>query len=462
MLIMKKNIGVALAFAALMPMLASVLGTNDAKAAPVNVVFKWKSISAGGYHTCGIAFNDAAFCWGDNGYGQLGNGGTSRSLLPVNVAGGLTFAQVSAGLFHTCGIALPNRDVYCWGRNSKRQLGSGSGNQQSFSLSPVRVVNSLQATSISTDGEHTCVVTGASEVWCWGSNENNGLGTGNGGDLFQYDGTPKREAARLQFSQVSAGTTHTCAQTLGGQGYCWGTNRYAESTGAFTNSQLSLATGLGPRQWYQVSAGESISCGISRGADDRQIFCWGRADYGASGLGRNFGSISSSAQGISTPVPNIPFNTVSAGGDAVCAIATNGEMYCWGGLGFSGSSIRVYQSPTPLAAGLTFESVDAGSAHHCAISTDKDAYCWGDNSYGQLGTGLTTSSQFPEDKTRVTTATTTTSTVRSAVTSTTAAPVPARATTGKPGTTCDFPGQQSRWKGKVTTCTQRGGRLVWR
>lgn len=453
---------VVFAFVVAVSMLAPVLNPEDVQAAPVNVVFKWKSISAGGQHTCGIAFDDRAFCWGDNTYGQLGNGSVSRSLLPTSVAGGLTFAQVAAGLFHTCGIALPNRDVYCWGGNNMRQLGFGTANFNT----PGRVVNGLQATSITTDGQHTCVVTGASEVWCWGANDKNGLGTGNGGDFGQVDGTPKREARRLELSQVSAGKSHTCATTPSGQGHCWGANTYAESSGSFANSQLSLATSVGGRQWYQVSAGDSISCGISRGANDRQIFCWGNAFYGAPGLGRRTGSIRENAQGISEPIPNIPFNTVSAAGTAVCAIATNGELYCWGGLAINLNILakRIYDSPKPLAAGLTFASVDTGESHHCAISTDRDAYCWGDNSNGQLGTGLTTSSQYPEDKEKkgITTFTTTPTTVGPAVTTTTAAPGAERASTGKPGTRCNSQGQRSKWKGKLTICTRRAGSLVWR
>jgi len=437
---------------------------ESAQAAPVNVTFKWKSISAGGTHTCGIAFDDRALCWGSNTYGQIGNATTTRAVLPTYVAGGLSFAQVAAGSQHTCGIALPNRDVYCWGRNHKRQLASGGSSNSSV---PVRVASGIQATSISTDGDHTCAVTGASEVWCWGSNEQHNIGNGQGGDSFQYQSTPVREGLRLQFSQVSAGWSHTCATTTAAQGYCWGTNAYAQSTGAFTNTQLSLPTGLGGRQWYQIVAGEDISCGIGRGMDDRQVLCWGRATYGAMGNGLTTGSISASAHGISSPIPAIPFSTISAGGYSVCGIATNGELYCWGGIVVNNSGgFRSYSSPIPLAAGVMFESVDVGADHHCAISTEKDAYCWGNNGDGQLGTGSTTASEFPADKARVTTATTvattvapqTVTTLRTATTTTTSIPSATRASTGKPGSPCDREGQVARWKKRQTTC--RGG--VWR
>lgn len=435
-------------------------------AAPVNVVFKWKSISAGGYHTCGITANDDAMCWGSNQYGQLGNGSSSSSPLPQGVLGGLKFAQIAAGLDHTCGLALPNRDVYCWGRNSKRQLASGGSLNSS---TPIRLASGLQAVSISTAGNHTCVVTGASEVWCWGSNENSGIGNGGGGDFGEVQNVPVREAARLQLAQVSVGFSHTCATTPTGQGYCWGSNRYAEASGAFTNTGLSLPTGLGGRQWYDLAAGENTTCGISRGVDERQVFCWGRSDFGAPGLGQTTGSISSTAQAMTSPVPSIPFTAISAG-DAVCGIATNGELYCWGGIPTGGGWLSTTSRPVPLAAGIQFESVDVGYEHLCAVSTSKDAYCWGANGSGQLGTGLTASSVFPTDKSRNVTATpvvtTVATTAPSATTTTTLRSPqdsgPQRASTGKPGTPCSAAGAKARWKQRTTTCQNQGGKLLWR
>ena len=447
-------------------LLVAATESKPAIAAPVNVVFKWKSISAGGYHTCGITADDEAMCWGANQYGQLGNGSSSNSPLPRTVLGGLKFAQIAAGLDHTCGLALPNRDVYCWGRNSKRQLASGGSANSS---TPIRLPSGLQAASISTAGDHTCVVTAASEVWCWGSNENSGIGNGGGGDYLELQNVPVREAARLQFSQVSVGLTHTCATTPAGLGYCWGSNRYAESSGAFTNTGLSLPTGLGGRQWYVLAAGENTTCGISRGLDERQVFCWGRADLGAAGLGRTTGSISSTAQALATPVPSIPFTALSSG-DAICGIATNGELYCWGGISQGSGWLSSQSTPLPLAAGIQFESVDVGYEHVCAISTSKDAYCWGANGSGQLGTGLTASSIFPTDKSRNVTATpvvTTVATTAPAATTTTTLRSPQdggpeRVSTGKPGTPCTQAGAKAKWRRRTSICQNQGGILLWK
>ena len=92
-------------------------------------------MSAGAFHTCGVATNGAAYCWGNNFDGQLGTG-TGHETVPTAVAGGLTFASVSTSWFHTCGLTTSGVG-YCWGDNVFGQLGDGRTKQAN---TPVRVV----------------------------------------------------------------------------------------------------------------------------------------------------------------------------------------------------------------------------------------------------------------------------------------------------------------------------------
>ena len=94
------------------------------------------AVSVGGTHTCGVTTGGAAYCWGDNGYGQLGDGTTTQRPSPVRVAGALTFRAVSAGSSHTCGLTT-TRLAYCWGDNFRGALGDGTGVSSSV---PVLVV----------------------------------------------------------------------------------------------------------------------------------------------------------------------------------------------------------------------------------------------------------------------------------------------------------------------------------
>ncbi|MFL5495278.1 MAG: RCC1 domain-containing protein [Gemmatimonadales bacterium] len=84
-------------------------------------------VSGGVFHTCGETTNNLAYCWGNNTFGQLGNGGPEGTdqLKPVAVAGGLHFEQVSAGGNHTCGTTSA-AVAYCWGYNFFGQLGDGN------------------------------------------------------------------------------------------------------------------------------------------------------------------------------------------------------------------------------------------------------------------------------------------------------------------------------------------------
>jgi hypothetical protein len=99
-----------------------------------------ETITAGYGHSCGLTTAGAAYCWGDNGSGQAGDGSTGTALLtPVAVAGGLTFEQLSAGLLHTCGLTAAGA-AYCWGSNDYGQLGDGAGISRS---TPVAVSGAL-------------------------------------------------------------------------------------------------------------------------------------------------------------------------------------------------------------------------------------------------------------------------------------------------------------------------------
>ena len=85
---------------------------------------RFHGVTAGGSHTCGVSTSGTAFCWGNNAYGQLGDGTDRSHRRPVRVSGG-GFRQLSTGTFHTCGIGADGL-AYCWGNNSGGQLGDGS------------------------------------------------------------------------------------------------------------------------------------------------------------------------------------------------------------------------------------------------------------------------------------------------------------------------------------------------
>jgi alpha-tubulin suppressor-like RCC1 family protein len=129
------------------------------------------SLTAGWQHTCGLTPTGRAYCWGD--YLFAGSYGAS----PASVSESLTFVSLSSGASasHTCGVTSANA-VYCWGRNDFGQLGDGSTNS---TLVPVRVSGGIVFSAVAVGDEHSCGITLTREVYCWGTNRTGQLGISN-------------------------------------------------------------------------------------------------------------------------------------------------------------------------------------------------------------------------------------------------------------------------------------------
>ncbi len=139
----------------------------------------WSSVSAFDLHTCGVeASTNAAFCWGYNGYGEIGDGSTVERFVPFAVSGALSFQAVTTGLYHTCGVVSVNTP-YCWGANYSGQVGDGTTLTRT---APVLVSGGLLFAAMSAGQEFSCGITppGASApvVYCWGYNGDGRLGDG--------------------------------------------------------------------------------------------------------------------------------------------------------------------------------------------------------------------------------------------------------------------------------------------
>jgi alpha-tubulin suppressor-like RCC1 family protein len=156
-------------------------GTTNTALTPVNssLTSGVIAISAGSSHSCALTSGNGVKCWGYNNFGQLGNNTIIQSLAPVDVSGLASgVSAISAGGFHTC--ALTNGGaVECWGENSYGQLGDGSATQKSIPVSVTGLASGVIA--IATGGEHSCALTGSNGVKCWGYNSYGQIGDGTAG-----------------------------------------------------------------------------------------------------------------------------------------------------------------------------------------------------------------------------------------------------------------------------------------
>ena len=199
-----------------------------------------KAISAGDSHTCAILDNSQVKCWGDNTYGQLGQGdninrgyGSNQmgSLNPVNLGSERTAKSITTGTGYTC-VILDDDSVKCWGRGHAGQLGHGKTTSvDSPPNSPINLGSGRTAKAITAGKFHTCAVIDNSSIKCWGLNDSGQLGQGNtsilvgDGSLEMGDDLPAVDLGAGKTARaISTGDRHTCAILDNASIKCWGSN----------------------------------------------------------------------------------------------------------------------------------------------------------------------------------------------------------------------------------------------
>ncbi len=215
-----------------------------------------RQVSAGYGHICAVTTAGGVKCWGANNSGQLGDGTTTDRSVPVDVAG-LTggVSQVAAGSYFTCAL-MRNGRVKCWGENQFGQLGDGTMDQRNAPVDVVGLVDKV--TQLAAGGFHICALTRAGGVKCWGSNQ-----AGQLGDATATNRSTPVDVFGLETGiiQVQSGGVHTCAITLAGGVKCWGSNFSGQlGDGSTTDRSTPVAvTGLAGRI-VQLATGTLHTC----------------------------------------------------------------------------------------------------------------------------------------------------------------------------------------------------------
>jgi len=192
--------------------------TTDFSRVPVRVAgtLTFSAISAGESHTCGLTVEGQAYCWGNNLSGEGGGGTSEKALAPARVAGDLRFRSISTSAGrHTCGIAVEG-DAYCWGDNSYGQAGTGDRGDSLYT--PAAVAGGHKFATLAAGASHSCGIDLSGRAYCWGSNEQGQLGTGYKDSSL----VPAPVAGGLRFQSLTAHGTLTCGLTYEGTPYCWG------------------------------------------------------------------------------------------------------------------------------------------------------------------------------------------------------------------------------------------------
>jgi alpha-tubulin suppressor-like RCC1 family protein len=360
-----------------------------------------EAIAAGGYHTCALTDAGGVKCWGGNAYGQLGDGSAIQRNVPVDVVGfasGVT--AITTGGPYSCALTTVGA-VKCWGRNYAGQLGDGTDVPRDIPVDVVGFTSEVQA--IAAGGHHTCALTEARDVKCWGSN-----GSGQVGDGTTVTRRTPVDVVGLPSAvqAIATGGHHTCVITEADGVKCWGGNESGELGNETTRNSNTPVDVLGLTSGAKALAtGGYHSCVLT---ETGRVKCWGNNSHGQLGNGlRTNSTVPLNVDGLMSGVIAIAAGVGSVrgletfAGAHTCVLTTAGGVRCWGNndVGQLGEG-RAVDRDTPVdVVGLTrgIKGIAVGAHHSCALTTTGTVKCWGDNSQGQLGNGTTTDSPFPVD-----------------------------------------------------------------
>lgn len=391
------------------------------------------SVAAGSDYACAIKNDGTLWCWGNNQFGQLGDGThEGESCInavcrptPVHASLGDSVVQVAVGGGVTCALTLSGA-VSCWGMvgmiPDEELAGEhcwdfggypGSHAYVDCVASPVEVTAFGSDTiQLAMGFLSACRVRADATLWCWGSNSTALLGDGTIGDKDCPANHPNCDRMPVQVATLgtavvhaSVGGLHACARTTADDIWCWGDN-FSGQLGQGNTSGIACGTDLCAPTPVAVESPGDHATEVSSGGNhtcerkvDGTVWCWGLNSAGQTGDGTTEGEscgYNGNGKCRLSAVNSVGLESVvqvTAGESHTCARKADGTLWCWGDnhVGQLGIGTISDFEPSPVQVttlGAHVVDVSAGGSHTCAVTDDGWAWCWGNNNRGELGNGV--------------------------------------------------------------------------
>ncbi|PKL30786.1 hypothetical protein CVV43_05370, partial [Candidatus Saccharibacteria bacterium HGW-Saccharibacteria-1] len=381
----------------------------------------FKQISNSTNHSCGLTTLGRAYCWGDNTYGQLGNGLNIQSLKPVlvnmdGVLKGKTIVRISAGGYSNIGTTLAvdsDGKVYAWGYNGYGELGDNTTLSSNIpvAVDSSGVLNGVNIIDVAAGATHSVALSSTGQLYSWGYN-----GYGQLGDSSSISkSTPvlvtnSGALAGKSISKVKATFNYTMALDSDGKLYSWGVNSYGQL------GDNSVATRLAPvpvytsgvminKQIVDFAIENYSTAGHSLAVDSNgAVYAWGYNGYGQIGNGTMTNSsipilLTNTGALLDRKIVSVAAGSISSGTGYSLALDNLGKVYAWGynGYGQFGNTLTANSSvPIKSSTGSLFiESIAAAGATSAILADDGNTRFFGYNSTGLFGNNSLSASYAP-------------------------------------------------------------------
>ena len=341
----------------------------------------WKFISANNHHTLAIKSDGTLWGWGNNEYGQLGDGTTISKNNPVKIGSENKWVQIASGYNHSYGMKSDGT-LWAWGNNYYGQLGDKTYIDK---ITPAKIGTDSNWVNISSGWHHGIAIKSNGTLWSWGLNNYGQIGDGSTNNKNQ----PAQIGADNLWSVLSCGNSHSVALKSNGSLWAWGSNNSGQLGDGTTLEKHAPTQEISGSFWKKIVTSYEHNLGIKT---DNTLWAWGSNNSGQLGNGTKTSSGNSVQIGFSE------WKYIATGEEGSFGIKSDGTLWGWGSDQYGqigdGSSVGK-RNPVQVGTDNKWTNIFSGSFHSLGFKSDGTFWTWGNNEAGQLGDGTNVNKYSP-------------------------------------------------------------------